>query len=116
MSVHQQSLYRSAAKFHQPDAFWPERWLPNAKADATSPFYNDDLDAVQSFGAGSWSCIGKILGYAELHIILTKLSWHFDMRAAPGGRDVHWLMQKSYAMMEKQPFDVQLRYAGGKNM
>lgn len=79
-----------------------------------SPFYNDDLNAVQSFRTGSWSCIGKTLGYAELHIILAKLLWHFDITAAPGGRDVEWLMQKSYAMMEKLPFDVQLRYAGGK--
>ena len=44
------------------------------------------------------------------------LSWHFDMIMAPGGRDVEWLKPKSYAMMEKQPFHVQLRYAGGKDL
>ena len=116
VSLHQQSLYRSPKSFYQPDDFWPERWLPNVQADASSPFHNDDLNAVQSFGDGSWSCIGKSLGYAELHVILAKLSWHFEMTMAPEGRDVEWLKQKSYAMMEKKPFDVQLRYAGGKDL
>ena len=45
---------------------------------------------------------------------MAKLLWHFNITAAPGGRDVEWLTQKSYAVMEKQPFDVELRYAGGK--
>ena len=57
-------------------------------------------------------CIGKSLGYAEMHIIMAKLLWHCDVATAPGERDDEWLMQKSYAMMEKLPFDVQLRYAG----
>ena len=65
---------------------------------------------MQSFGIGSWSCIGKILGYAELHTVVAKLLWHFDVEMAPGGRDVDWVTQKSYAMMETQPFDVRLEY------
>ena len=92
----------------------PERWLSAAKENTKSPFFNDDLDAVQSFGIGSWSCIGKTLGYAELRIILAKLIWHFNVSTAPGGRDVEWLAQKRYTMVEKDPFDVRLRYVGGK--
>jgi len=114
VSVHQQSLYRSNKRFYQPDTFWPERWLPIAKADPMSRFHNDDINAVQSFGTGSWSCIGKDLAYGELRVTLAKLCWCFDLSAAVGGRNVDWLMQKTYAMVERQPFDVQLSYAGGK--
>lgn len=106
--MHQQSLYRSPRFFHEPDSFFPERWLSNAKNDAASPFKNDHLDGVQSFSTGSWSCIGKPLALAELRIVLANLVWYFDIMGAPGGRDVEWLAQKSYAMVEKQPLDVQL--------
>ena len=30
------------------------------------------------------------------------------MSVAPGGRDVNWSEQKTYVLMEKQPFDVKL--------
>ncbi len=86
--------------------FCPERWLHESKTDTTSPFYHDNRDAVQSFGIGSWSCIGQSLGYAELYTVLAKLFWHFDLSKCSSGRDVEWVMQKSYAMMEKQPLDV----------
>ena len=56
----------------------------------------------------------KSFGYAELHTILAKLLLHFDISIALRGRDVEWVMQKSYTMMEKQLFDVQLAYIGGK--
>ena len=42
--------------------------------------------------------------------MLAKLFWHFNMRKARGGRDVDWVQQKSYAMMEKQPFDLHITY------
>jgi hypothetical protein len=45
---------------------------------------------------------------AELRTLIAQLLWHFDLAAAPGGRDVEWLSQKCYAMVEKQRFDVEL--------
>ena len=112
--MHLQALHRSQEKFHQPDAFWPERWLANAKENSASPFYNDDLDASQSFSSGTESCIGKQLAYAELHMVLAKLLWHFDLNAAPGGRNTEWLEQKTYAMVNLNPFDVQLTEVSGR--
>ena len=46
--------------------------------------------------------------------VLARLTWHFDISAARGGQDVEWIIPKSYAMMEKQPFDVQLKLANRK--
>ena len=67
---------------------------------------------MQAFSTGSWSCIGKELGLAELRSIIANLVWHFDIGKPAEGRDVEWLSQKSYAMMEKQPLDVTLTYVG----
>lgn len=86
----------------------PERWLTSAKSSPESPFYDDDLAAVQAFSTGMWSCIGKQLAYVELRIALAKMVWNFDISAAIGGRDVDWAKQKCWFIMEKKPFDVKL--------
>ncbi|KAF2878220.1 cytochrome P450 [Massariosphaeria phaeospora] len=108
VGVHQQSLYRSPHYFHEANTFHPERWLSSAKSLPGSPFRDDKLEAVQSFSTGTWGCIGKGLALAELRSVMARLVWNFDMSVAPGGRDVDWLSQKSYAMLERQPLDVQL--------
>lgn len=114
VSVHLQALHRSPEKFHEPDGFWPERWLVSAQEDAISPFYNDDREASQSFSKGTESCIGKLLAYAELHMILAKMLWQFDISLAPRGRNCEWLDQKIYAMVNLQPLDVQLIDVAGR--
>lgn len=86
----------------------PERWLTTSKSSSASPFYNDDLAAVQAFSTGTWSCIGKQFAYAELRVVLAKMVWNFDISVAIGGRDVDWTKQKCWFVMEKQPFDVRL--------
>ena len=73
-----------------------------------SPFYNDDLEAVQAFSIGTWSCIGRQLAYAELRVVLAQILWNFDMTLAVEGRDVDWAEQKSWCLMHKNPFDVDL--------
>ncbi|KAL8665788.1 MAG: hypothetical protein Q9202_001910 [Teloschistes flavicans] len=108
VSVHQWSLYRSRARFCRPDEFLPERWLPEAKADPSSPFFNDDLSAVQAFSVGIWSCIGKQLAYGELRVVLGRMVWNFDISVAARGRDVDWTAQKCWFLVEKEPFDVDL--------
>jgi len=111
VGVHQWSLYRDPNKFHRPNEFLPERWLKTSKSDPSSPFYRDDLSAVQSFSVGMWSCIGKQLAYGELRVIIAKMCWNFDMSVAVDGRDVEWEDQKSWFLVEKQAFDVRLKDA-----
>lgn len=106
--MHLQALHRSSESFYEPDRFLPERWLADARADTTSPFYQDDWEASQSFSTGTESCIGKQLAYAELHMVLAKLFWQFDMSIAPSGGNPQWLEQKVYAMVNLEPLDVQL--------
>lgn len=47
-------------------------------------------------------------------MILAKMVWHFDMNAAPRGRNAEWLEQRTYAMVNLDPFDVQLTEVRGK--
>jgi cytochrome P450 len=109
VGVHQWSLYRSAAKFHRPHSFLPERWLAPALNDPASPFYTDHRHAVQAFSTGSWSCIGKQLGLAELRLIIARLVWNFDMRIPQGGgKKLEWGMQKQFVLMQKEGYDVEL--------
>jgi cytochrome P450 len=107
VSVHQWSLSRSPSKFYRPDDFLPERWLDSAK-DKDSPFKDDQLSGAQAFSVGSWSCIGKGLAYGELRMVLARLVWNFELRVAPGGRNVKWDDQKCWFLTEKEPFDVEL--------
>ena len=55
-----------------------------------------------------WSCIGRQLAYGELRVVLAKMVWNFDMSMAVGGRNVEWAAQKSWFLVEKEPFDVRL--------
>jgi cytochrome P450 len=49
------STQRSAANFHDPHAFHPERWL----SDANACFSNDNKAAFQPFSLGPRSCLGQ---------------------------------------------------------
>lgn len=57
VGVHQHAAYHSPWNFHQPDAFLPERWLPEARA-ADSPFAGDKLGALNPFSCGPRTCLG----------------------------------------------------------
>ncbi|KAJ5414635.1 hypothetical protein N7509_001262 [Penicillium cosmopolitanum] len=79
VSVHQSAAYRSPLNFHRPEEFLPERWLPLAKEDASSPFYNDNRDVLQPFSIGPRNCIGRNLANAEMRMILARMLWNFDI-------------------------------------
>ncbi|ORX92483.1 cytochrome P450 [Clohesyomyces aquaticus] len=108
VGVHQWSLYRSATKFHKSTAFIPARWLEPALSDPESPYHADHRDAVQAFSTGTWACIGKQLGLAELRLILARMVWNFDLSLPVNGNNVVWEKQKHYVLVQKEGFDVEL--------
>jgi cytochrome P450 len=91
--------------FHEPESFTPERWLGQDPA-----FANDRHDAVQAFGVGPRSCIGRSLALAELRLILARLVWRFDPRQAEtkAGR-LEWDSQRTFSVVERRPFEVILQ-------
>ncbi|PYH89624.1 cytochrome P450 [Aspergillus ellipticus CBS 707.79] len=105
VSVHQYAAGRSALNFHRPDEFIPERAF--LKNDPTSPFHNDQRDAVQPFSVGPRNCIGRNLAYNEMRIICARVLWNFDLELCADS--TKWNEQKTYALWEKHPLMCKLK-------
>ncbi|RMZ71780.1 cytochrome p450 [Pyrenophora seminiperda CCB06] len=100
IAVAHHSAYRSPTNFKNPDAFEPERWLPNTGYD------DDQKDVMQPFSVGPRNCLGKNLAYHEMRAILATLLWHFDLELCPESND--WLKQKVYGIFDKGELLVKL--------
>ncbi|KAK2768202.1 hypothetical protein FQN54_000054 [Arachnomyces sp. PD_36] len=101
VSVHQSAAYISPRNFHEPTRFVPERWLPEAKDDPSSPFYNDNRDVLQPFSMGPRSCIGMNLAYSEMRLILARMLWNFDLELCEESEK--WNEQLSYIVWDRRP-------------
>ncbi|KAF2875655.1 cytochrome P450 [Massariosphaeria phaeospora] len=110
VNVHPLALNRSPVMFHDPNAFHPERWL----SSAPPAFSEDKKNAVQAFGVGPRSCIGRPLAWAELRLILGRLVWRFDLQEADteAGR-LDWQSQRVFSVVERKPFEVRLKLRQG---
>lgn len=97
---------QSSSNFYQPADFLPERWLESANYPS-SPFASDKRDAFQPFGMGPRNCLGQVMAWAEMRLILARLVWTFDIKAAREVGD--WNRQQSQIVWAKEPFEVRLR-------
>ncbi|PWY78383.1 cytochrome P450 [Aspergillus heteromorphus CBS 117.55] len=104
--VNQYSAYLSPTNFHKPERFIPERWLPEAKTDPSSPFFDDQRNVLQPFSIGPRNCIGKNLAYAEMRVMLARVLWNFDLELAP--ESATWSEQKTYTLWHKPPLMCKL--------
>lgn len=86
----------------------PERWLPSASTDPNSPFYNDNLRAVQPFSMGVRNCIGQNLAWAQMRLIMSKMMWNFDFERI-NGKTVRWDDLKTWLLVEKAPIDIKMK-------
>ncbi len=110
VSIHINAIHRNPDYFHQAESFLPERWLPDALENPSSPFFKDNRQAVQAFLVGPRSCIGQNLAWAEMRLILAKLVWSFDLAPpADKGKWIKWENLKSYIVIEKEPIYVTLK-------
>ncbi|MCJ1348473.1 hypothetical protein MMC31_006705 [Peltigera leucophlebia] len=96
----------SDTNFYQPWSFLPERWLDPAATSPSSLFASDKRDAVKPFGGGSRECLGQLIAWTEMRLVLAGLVWAFDIEAV---REVDWAQQKTYLVWQKRPFEVRLR-------
>lgn len=107
VSVHQSASYMSPINFYSPEHFLPERWLPEAKSDASSPFFTDNRDVLQPFSVGPRNCIGRNLAFAEMRLILARVLWNFDLELCEESMD--WSAQKSYVLWDKPKLMCRLK-------
>lgn len=101
------AAFQSPSNFHQPSEFLPERWLDSAN-HPSSPFASDKRDAFQPFGMGPRNCLGQVIAWAEMRLILARIVWTFDVKAARKVED--WNRQQSQIVWAKEPFEVRLRW------
>ena len=99
--MHQYSTYHSEDNFHRAHEFRPERWLPD-----TSGFATDKKAALNPFLLGPRNCIGQLLAYSELRVVLARILWNFDMNL--GEESEGWHKQKSFNLWVKKPLWVRL--------
>ncbi|KAK2596929.1 hypothetical protein N8I77_012811 [Diaporthe amygdali] len=111
VGVHNSSAGLSASNFAQPEFFAPERWLPSAVQDPSSPFYADKRDAIQPFSYGPRNCVGKHLAYNEMRLIMARLLWEFDMSLHQSSYE--WTQpyskHKAWAVWRKPPLQVHIK-------
>jgi cytochrome P450 len=101
VAINQWSANHSPSNFTRPDEFLPQRWLGDPE------FENDKKKAMQPFGVGPRSCIGKSLAYAEMRVILAKFLWNFNVQLADGMQG--WIeKQKIYLVYVKPELFVKL--------
>ncbi|MCJ1327900.1 hypothetical protein MMC10_004575 [Thelotrema lepadinum] len=105
VAVNQFSTHHNESNFHNSEAFFPERWLP----DAPEEYRNDVKAAFQPFSVGPRNCLGRNLAYIEMRSILARVIWTFEMELQP--ESLHWAdkgMQQSYTIWEKPSLWVKL--------
>ncbi|KAF2210335.1 hypothetical protein CERZMDRAFT_113284 [Cercospora zeae-maydis SCOH1-5] len=101
VGVSQMALHRSAALFHNPDEFRPERWL------GEDPIYEHDcLNSIEPFSTGPRNCLGKNLAWHEMRLILATTLYNFDLHLCDESEG--WAEQKVYVLWEKIPLWVRL--------
>lgn len=102
VSVDPWSSNRSPMNFHEPDAFVPERWLP----DAPEEFANDDKAASNPFSHGPRNCLGRNLAYHEARLLLAKVLWNFDLELVDP--DLKWIDQSVFFLWDKPDLMIRL--------
>lgn len=104
VSVHHWSTYRSAANFHEPNRFVPERWLPQEGGGGGDEVYqNDSRESFQPFGYGSRVCVGQNMAMHEMRLLAAKVLYNFDLSLCVDESSALWTDQKAYVLWEKKP-------------
>ncbi|KAI1135148.1 cytochrome P450 monooxygenase-like protein [Hypoxylon sp. FL0543] len=70
-------IMRMKSAFELPDNFIPERWYSRQELII-------DKRAFGPFSFGNRQCVGKVLAYAELRLVIAVLLKHFTVRFADG--------------------------------
>ncbi|EAA12388.2 AGAP008022-PA [Anopheles gambiae str. PEST] len=73
------ALQRDATYFPQPDAFLPERWLPEGQGMGIPSGKEAHPFIFLPFGFGARSCIGKRLSMMEMEIVIARLVRRYEV-------------------------------------
>ncbi len=104
------AVNRSEKLFTNPDQFVPERWLPQGECPAE--YAHDHLSASKPFSVGFHSCLGRPLAWVELHLVVTRLLWAFDIAEEPTER-VEFDDFPVIMLIQKEPMKLRLKVRRG---
>jgi len=83
-------LHHHQEYFPDPWVYKPERWLLAPEQGetgigiATKETLALAYSAFAPFSIGPRSCVGRVLAYAEISLVLARVIWQFEMRLQPG--------------------------------
>ncbi|KAF2275234.1 benzoate 4-monooxygenase cytochrome-like protein P450 [Westerdykella ornata] len=78
------SIHHNALYYPDPDAYRPERWLPDPESNPLVSHVQAAREAFCPFSIGLRGCIGKGLAYVELSVAIARVLYEYDVRLAPG--------------------------------
>ncbi|OJJ99918.1 hypothetical protein ASPACDRAFT_119792 [Aspergillus aculeatus ATCC 16872] len=91
------ATFRSAENFYQPDAFLPQRWLP----ENGESFDVDKKNAWRPFGLGAHECPGQVITNLITRLIMCKLLLSFDLELCADSQD--WLSRQPVWIVWDKP-------------
>jgi cytochrome P450 len=80
------SFYRNEECFPDPNVYRPERWIVDEEAGITAEDVARARCSCFPFTAGTTSCAGKNFALLELHMVIARALWLYDIRLLPGDR------------------------------
>lgn len=105
------SITRRPDYFFAPGGFHPERWLPDSHPHADRVFANDLLEASKPFSIGPRACLGVLLAYLELRLLVARLAWEFAWALDEGRPGMHeWDRGRRFHALWSLP-EVRVRFS-----
>ncbi|KAI0487709.1 cytochrome P450 [Xylaria cf. heliscus] len=77
------ALHHNKEYFPDPFTYKPERWIDTSEEGKEGSKYTYNA-AFAPFSVGPRACAGKSLAYLETSLLIAKMLWYFDFKAAPG--------------------------------
>ncbi|RYP60732.1 hypothetical protein DL769_007993 [Monosporascus sp. CRB-8-3] len=101
VAVWQWAINHNPKYWTEPMSYAPERFLGDPR------YKGDRVEAMQPFSTGPRKCLGQMLAYAQMRLILAKIVWNFDMVLEDDSKD--WLKrQPVYILWDRPPLNVRL--------
>lgn len=76
------AIHHNDAYYPEPFTFNPLRWIE--ASDTTDASVQLAQSAFCPFSIGPRGCVGKTMAYAEMKILLARMTWLYDMRLKEG--------------------------------
>lgn len=74
--------YHNDVFYPEPFAFKPSRWIE--ASHTTDASLQLAQSAFRPFSIGPRSCVGRTMAYAEMKVLLVRMTWLYDMRLKEG--------------------------------